>query len=184
MNLDSLIKHTCFEHSHQVSRISALLAENSGYSAEDTSVIEQAALYHDIGKTDISEQILNKPGALTPDEFAVVKTHTTNGYNKITDTISILTVAAEVCRDHHERLDGTGYGGVAGSGIHPFIRLITVADVFDALYSKRAYKAAWGVPEILAFFQAQSGTQFDEGVVLLLFSIIDKILLLYRPEYS
>jgi len=180
MDLDSLIKHTCFGHSRQVSKISALLAESSGFSPDDTSVIEQAALYHDIGKSDIPEQILNKPGALTPDEFEVVKTHTVNGYNKITNTISVLNVAAEVCRDHHERLDGTGYGGIAGPGIHPFVKLISVADVFDALYSKRSYKAAWGVPEILVYFKEQSGTQFDSEVVLLLSSVIDRILPLYQ----
>ena len=183
MNIETLINHTCYAHSRQVSKISALLAENAGYSPDETSLIEQAALYHDIGKTDIPENILNKPGSLTPEEFAVVKTHTVLGYAQITDTINILTIAADVCRDHHERPDGAGYGGVSGRNIHPYTKLITVADVFDALYSKRAYKEAWGMTEIQSFFQAQAGTQFDSGLVMLLFSIIDKILPLYLAEY-
>ena len=180
MNLDTLVENTCFAHSRQVSKISALLAECAGYSPDQAAIIEQAALYHDIGKSDIPEYILNKPGALTPEEFAVVKTHTALGYDKIRDTINILSAAADVCRDHHERPDGAGYRGM--TNIHPYTKLISVADVFDALYSKRAYKAGWSVAEIRDYFKACSGTQFDEGIVALLFSVIDRILLLYQPE--
>jgi len=182
MTLETLINHTCFTHSRQVSKISALLAECAGYSPDETALIEQAALYHDIGKTDIPEQILNKPGALTREEFAIVKTHTELGFNKITETVHILTVAADICRDHHERPDGAGYGGIKDRDIHPYTKLISVADVFDALYSKRAYKEAWDIDKIRGFFHEQSGAQFDAGIVMLLFSVLDKVLPLYHQE--
>ena len=182
MDLNILVQSTCFAHSRQVSKISALLAEHAGYAPNETSLIGQAALYHDIGKTEIPASILNKPGALTSEEFALVKTHTTLGFDKINETIDVLTIAADVCRDHHERPDGAGYGGISESRIHPYTKLITVADVFDALYSKRAYKEPWGIEQIRSFFHEQSGTQFDAGIVLLLFSILDEVLTLYHAE--
>jgi len=182
MTLETLTNQTYYAHSRQVSKICALLAERAGYSRDEIAIIEQAALYHDIGKTGIPEQILNKPGALTPEEFAVVKTHTELGYSKIMETVHILTVAAGVCRDHHERPDGTGYSGMTGRDIHPYSQLISVVDVFDALYSKRPYKEAWDIVRIRDFFSAQSGRQFDAGLVALLFSIIHIVLPLYHSE--
>lgn len=182
MNLDLLVEHTCFEHSNKVSEISAILAECAGYSSDESAVIKQAALYHDVGKTDIPAQILNKPGALSPEEFDLVKTHTRLGHSKILDTISILSVAADVCRDHHERLDGTGYGGLMDSSIHQYTKLISVADVFDALYSKRSYKEGWDIERIRSYFQAQSGIQFDAEIVTILFIIIERILELYQNK--
>ena len=182
MNLNSLVESTCFTHSRQVSKISELLAERAGYTSDEAAIIGQAALYHDIGKTEIPVHILNKPGALTSEEFEVVKTHTTLGFNKINETIDILSIAADICRDHHERPDGAGYGGVSEGDIHPYTKLITVADVFDALYSKRAYKEAWDIDRIRTFFREQAGAQFDAVIVTLLLSILDKILSLYQEE--
>ena len=182
MTLNYLVKSSCYTHSKQVSRISELLAKNAGYTPDEAALIGQAALYHDVGKIEIPAHILNKPGPLTSEEFAVVKTHTTLGFNKINEAINILTIAADVCRDHHERPDGAGYSGISGCSIHPYTKLITVADVFGALYSKRAYKEAWDIDKIRAFFHEQSGSQFDAGIVALFFSILDKILPLYHME--
>ncbi len=182
MELETLVTNTRYEHSRQVSKISAILAERAGYSPKEAVSIGQAALFHDVGKVDIPALILNKPGALTPDEFAVVKTHTELGYNRIMESVKVLMLAAEVCRDHHERNDGSGYAGKTGSDIHPFVKLISVVDIFDALYSQRAYKSRWSISDIRAFFSAHCGTQFDVEVVALLFSSLDIILPLYRPE--
>lgn len=179
MKLDALVEETQYQHSHMVSKISALLAESAGYAPDEVTLIEQAALYHDIGKNDIPRDILNKPGSLTPEEFALVKTHTAHGYNRITDAIGAMSVAAEVCREHHERQDGSGYNGLTDAEIHPYTKLIAVADVFDALYSKRAYKEAWSIPEIQEYFQAQTGVQFEPEMVTLLFSLLEKVLSLY-----
>jgi len=186
MNLETLIESTCFAHSKQVSMISALMAESAGYPPGEISAIRQAALYHDIGKSDIPEQILNKPGALTPEEYEIVKTHTARGYSKITDAVNVLSIAADVCRDHHERPDGSGYCGMTDREIHPYSKIISVADVFDALYSRRSYKEAWDMEKIREFFSTQSGKQFDAGFVKLLFAKMGEILALYPnpPEYA
>ncbi|MDR1204340.1 MAG: HD domain-containing protein [Peptococcaceae bacterium] len=180
MKLDLLAGSTRFEHSRQVSKISALLAERAGYTPEETAMIEEAALYHDIGKADIPKTILNKPGKLTSEEFDIVKTHTELGYRKIMDATKTLSVAATVCQEHHERPDGNGYSHARWTDIHPYAKLISVGDVFDALYSHRAYKPAWSIPEIRAYFREQSGKQFDPEIVCLLLGALDKILLLYK----
>lgn len=170
-----------FDHSRQVSRISVLLAQKAGYSSYETSVIGQAALYHDIGKVAIPESILNKPGALTPEEFAIVKTHTEEGFSQIQEMIEILTVAAVIAREHHERLDGSGYLHLSEREIHPYARLISICDVFDALYSPRSYKPAWDIIRIRDYFDNQS-RQFDRDSVALLFGAMSEILAYYKES--
>ena len=182
MNLDALVESTCYTHSRQVSKICSLLAEKAGYAPDEVAVIAQASLYHDIGKTDIPGHILNKPGALTPAEFEIVKKHTAHGYDRIMEAIGVLSVAADVCRDHHERPDGAGYGGRDGADVHPYTKLISTVDVFDALYSKRAYKEAWDIARIKAFFLEHSGTQFDADTVRLLLSSLGSVLPLYGAD--
>lgn len=181
MNLETLIDSTNFAHSRQVSKISALLAANAGYASEEVSVIEQAALYHDIGKAAVPVAILNKPGALTPDEFAIVKTHTEAGARQLQELADVLTIASQIAREHHERCDGSGYMNLRGSEMHPFSKLISVVDVFDALYSRRSYKEAWEIGKIRDLFEKQA-CQFDPDIVKLLFLNIEKILNLYHTE--
>jgi putative nucleotidyltransferase with HDIG domain len=178
--LNKLLNDTGFAHSKQVAEISALLAAAAGYSEDETALIKQAALYHDIGKMDIPSAILNKPGKLTPEEFEIVKTHTALGHKEILETIEVLAIAARVCREHHERIDGTGYCQISGGDIHPYAKLIAAADVFDALFSQRSYKAAWDIRQICEYFREQSGKQFDCEIVKLLLSAIDAILPLYN----
>lgn len=185
MNLHTLANSTEFEHSRQVARISGLLAYKLGYSQSDVSIISQAAAYHDIGKVAVPSEILNKPGPLTPEEFEIVKTHTELGYAQLAEAAEILSVAAEMAHYHHERVDGHGgYHGLAGSAIHPFTKIVSVADVYDALASKRAYKSRWETSEVCAYFEDQSGRQFDTEVVTVLLSAIQDILLLYKEADS
>lgn len=178
MNLDFIVKSTCFEHSRQVSQISSLLAKTAGYAPADISIIEQAALYHDIGKSAIPAEILNKPGALTPAEFALVKTHTDAGARQLLELANIFTIAGHIAREHHERCDGSGYMNLQGHELHPYSKVIAVADVFDALYSRRPYKDAWDVTKIRDFFEQQV-SQFDAEIVHLLFSVMNHIQNLY-----
>ena len=181
MSIDTLTECASCAHSRQVSKISELLAESMGYAPDEIAVIQQAALLHDIGKINISDKILNKPGILTPEEYELVKTHTTSGYNEIIKVIDSLTLAAEVCRDHHERPDGSGYnGGVTGEHIHPYSSIVAAADVFDALYSERSYKEAWVIDKIIKYFQENSGTQFDAAIVERLLLNIENIQSLYN----
>ena len=185
MSIDELADYDFCAHSRQVAEISALLAESAGYSQEEIVIIKQAALFHDLGKGDIPAQILNKSGALTPEEYELVKTHTTLGYDKIIKVIDALSAAAVVCRDHHECPDGSGYGsGVKDEGIHPYSNIVAAADVFDALYSERPYKEPWDTGKIKEFFQTRSGTQFDAEVVKLLLSNIENIKCLYKRQES
>lgn len=183
MDLHSIADGSDFEHSRQVAEISGLLARKLGYSQSDISIITQAARYHDLGKLAIPKEILNKPGPLTPMEFEIVKTHTNIGSAQLSEAAEILSLAATLAHYHHEKIDGHGgYYGLAGNDIHPFVRLVAVGDVADALLSKRPYKPAWEVGEVINYFKEQSGKQFDGEVVAVLLSVMEEILLLYGKE--
>jgi HD-GYP domain-containing protein (c-di-GMP phosphodiesterase class II) len=177
-HLKQLIESADFAHSKNVSALSRLLALKAGYSEREADVIAQAALFHDVGKDAIPADILNKPGRLTPEEYALVRTHTAIGRDRITEAAEILSAAARAAAEHHERPDGLGYHRLSGREVHPYSPLIAVADVFDALYSKRVYKEAWAVADILAYFESQAGKQFEKAAVRLLFESIEEVIAL------
>lgn len=179
MDLIELMNGTHFEHSQQVAKISRLLAQLSGCSAEETEIIRQAALFHDIGKSAIPASILNKPGKLTAEEFRTVQKHTTLGQNKLTFEAQVLNAATVVAMQHHERLDGSGYLGLEGKDIHPYAKLVAVADVFDALISRRAYKVPWDVEAVSAYLQGLAGVQYDREYVALLLGNMAQVMALY-----
>jgi putative two-component system response regulator len=128
---------------------------------------------HDIGKVAIPDNILLKPGRLTPEEFEVMKTHTTLGAKTLEDVAAsypngggFLTMAREIALTHHERYDGKGYPhGLAGDAIPLSARITSVADVYDALTSKRVYKDAYPHDVAMRIIQEGSGTQFDPRIV-------------------
>jgi HD-GYP domain-containing protein (c-di-GMP phosphodiesterase class II) len=182
MDLPTLESMTHFEHSRKVSQISGLLAQANGFDPKTAQVIEHAALYHDVGKSSIPASILYKPGKLTPEEFELVKRHTSIGSRQINKVLRILTLAASLAQYHHESYDGTGYHGLAGEEIPQYARLVAVADVFDALISKRVYKEAWGADKVLKYLEDNAGTQFDNKYVKLLLDSADKILELYQND--
>jgi len=136
------------------------------------SMIKASAL-HDIGKIGISDSILLKPGKLTPEEFEVIKTHTSIG-SQIIDSIAAslpdndmyLKYANEICHCHHERWDGTGYPcGLKGEDIPISARIISVVDVYDALVSPRCYKGAYPHDVSIEIITEGRGTQFDPDIV-------------------
>lgn len=178
MDLISLEHATHYKHSQMVSQISGILARNAGYTGLDEKVIRQSALLHDIGKVCIPPSILNKPAALTAQEYSIVKTHTALGQQQISEAIQILVIAAIVAQ-HHEHFDGGGYMGLKGDQIHPFARIVSASDVCDALLSKRAYKDAWSQERVRDYFKEQAGKQFGQEVVELLLRSYDEILALY-----
>lgn len=180
MDLITLEKTPHFEHSRKVSQISGLLAKAAGYGPEQVHIIEQAALFHDVGKSYIPAEILFKPGKLTESEFAIVKQHTVLGHQQIKDTLRVLAIADAMANYHHEKYDGTGYHGLSGEGIPLDARLVAVADVFDALFSKRVYKDAWSVDDVLKYMEENAGTQFDKDFIKLLLLQISEILELYH----
>ena len=130
-------------------------------------VLRVAAMLHDIGKVAISDAILKKPGKLTDDEYEVMKTHPVAGEQLFSSQFSSLDeMSATIALEHHERWDGKGYPrGLSGSSISIEGRIVALADVFDALSSKRAYKEAWTEAAVLEEIQRVSGTQFDSAVV-------------------
>ena len=182
MDMDKLLQSTQYDHSRQVARISTLLARLAGYTPAETETIGQAALFHDIGKTAIPTAILNTPGALTQEEYAVVKTHTAIGQERLSQAVQTLAAAIIVAQQHHERLDGSGYLRMEDKDIHPYAKLIAVADVFDALVSRRSYKEPWGIDRTGAYLQDLAGVQFECRIVALLLSNMDQVLALYGPE--
>jgi putative two-component system response regulator len=154
------------QHTERVGQMAALLAKQIGLPDSQVSLIRRAAPLHDVGKIGIPDTILLKLGKLTDDEFALVKTHTTIGARILSGSrFPILRLAEEIAFNHHERWDGDGYVGVSRDAIPLAGRIVTVADVFDALTQKRPYKAAWPVGDAVGEIDRQRGRQFDPALV-------------------
>lgn len=151
-------------HSIRVGAYSKVIAENMGMSSDEVDNIYYIALLHDIGKIAIPDSILNKPGRLTDEEFAVMKSHTTRGA-AILKGISTIPQIVEGAKSHHEKYDGSGYPeGISGENI-PFVaRIICCADCFDAMASKRVYKEPFSLDVIIGEFERCAGTQFDPEI--------------------
>ena len=135
-----------------------LIARATGESDAQCETIFLASPMHDVGKVATPDAILLKPGRLTVDEFTIMKTHARDGYDIMRDGKSrLLRMAADIALTHHERFDGAGYPlGVRGRAIPLSGRIVALADVFDALTSKRVYKPAWTVEESLTEIQARN----------------------------
>lgn len=172
-------------HVKRVSKYCELLAEEYGLSKRDTMLLSHATPIHDIGKIAIPDNILLKPGKLTPEEFYIMKSHTTIGYNLLKNSNrEILKTAAIAAHEHHERYDGKGYPrGLEGEEIHIFGRITAIADVFDALGSPRIYKKAWVINDILMYFKEERGNHFDPDLVDILFDNLDRFLQI-KEKYS
>jgi len=157
------------QHVRRVSEYSGLLAEIAGLSTQDVELVRDAAPLHDTGKVAVPDAILNKPGRLTPDEFAVMQRHTEYGYQMLSgSTRPLLKAAATIALEHHERWDGTGYPRhLAGEDIHLFARIVALADVFDALSFARVYKPAWSDESIRDLFAREAGQHFDPQLAAL-----------------
>ncbi|MDO8283863.1 MAG: response regulator [Rhodoferax sp.] len=154
-------------HILRMAHYSQLIARGLGLSITDQDLLLEAAPMHDIGKVGIADKILLKPGRLDADEFEVMKQHAIYGYELLHGSSSrVLQAGAEIARGHHEKFDGSGYpGGIAGSDIPIFSRIVAVADVFDALTSERPYKKAWTLEAAVDFLVQGSGSHFDPQCV-------------------
>lgn len=150
-------------HVKRVSAMCELLGRLSGFEQKDLTLIKLASPLHDIGKVGIPDSILQKPGKLDDTEFCEMKNHTLIGHRTLANLQRKLLKAADlIAYEHHERYDGTGYPrGIKGAEIHPYARITSICDVFDALANKRVYKPAWPKEDIVAEFHKQLGKQFD-----------------------
>ena len=161
-------------HSHRVAKYTTMLAKRLGKSDEELTRIHRIALLHDIGKISIPDRVLNKPGRLDDDEFAIMKTHSPNGADILKD-ISLEPDLALGAGYHHERIDGHGYpNGLAGDEIPEIAQIIAVADTFDAMYSTRPYRKKMELSDIAAEIKRVSGTQLNPEVAQALLDMIDE----------
>jgi len=152
-------------HIRRVSCYCGAVAGAVGSTAEFIEQITYSSPMHDIGKISIPSEILSKPGKLTTDEFEVIKQHTVNGA-RILSGIPFLTMAREIALTHHERYDGTGYpAGLRGDDIPISGRMVAVADVFDALISRRPYKEPYTFEDSLDIMSAEAGKHFDPQIL-------------------
>jgi len=149
-------------HVIRIAQYCRAIAEGMGLSGEECTSIEMASPMHDVGKIGISDTVLLKPGKLEDEEWELMKTHTTIGYDILKGSPSgYLKLGAEIALCHHEKWDGSGYpAGLSGKNIPLAARIVAVADVYDALRSDRPYKQAWPVEEVLAYIKKESGRHF------------------------
>ncbi len=155
------------QHTERVATLAELIAGELGMGAQQLATVRLAAPLHDIGKLGIPDQILLKPGGLTDDEQAVMKTHTTIGAHILGESeYPVLVMAREIALTHHERWDGVGYpAGLRASAIPIAGRIVAVADVFDAITHERPYKQALPADYAISEITRASGAQFDADVV-------------------
>jgi putative two-component system response regulator len=155
------------DHISRVAHISQIIARDIGLSNDDCRMIYLAAPLHDVGKIGISDNILLKPGKLTLEERAEMEKHVEIGVGILGNgTSNLLQVAEAIAAGHHEKWDGTGYPkGLSGADIPIEARIVSVADVFDALCSERPYKKRWTLEDARYFIAQQSGTHFDPACV-------------------
>jgi len=146
--------------------MAAQLGKHLGLSVEDLAHLRHGAYLHDLGKLCVPDEVLRKPGSLTPDEWITMKGHAVQGYELATRIAGLSVETLSVIHSHHEHWDGTGYpDGLAGTDIPLNARIFAVCDVYDALISERPYKQAWTPEDAISEIEAQSGRQFDPQVV-------------------
>jgi HD-GYP domain-containing protein (c-di-GMP phosphodiesterase class II) len=151
-------------HSRRVSRYAAGIARQMGLPREQVARVRRAAAVHDIGKLEMPARIVNKPGPLDADEFALVKRHAEAGERMVAGLGDEELTA--IVRHHHERLDGSGYpDGLTGEEIPLGARIVAVADTFDALTSVRPYRSASRHRDALVLLSAEAGAQLDPDAV-------------------
>ncbi|MDN5128742.1 HD domain-containing protein [Aliarcobacter butzleri] len=165
-------------HVVRVAEYSYLLAKLAGLAEQEALILKQASPMHDIGKVGIPDNILNKPGKLTPEEFEIMKTHAVIGYEMLKHSNrEILKASSIVALTHHEKWDGSGYPKkLKGEEIHIFGRITAIADVIDALGHDRVYKKAWDLDKILELFREEKGKHFDPELIDIFFDNLDEIL--------
>ena len=164
-------------HVNRMARVTAYLASQLGLGDDQIQLIRAAAPMHDVGKIATPEEILRKPGPLTPEERTEMERHAEIGHKILSGSQSeLLRMAARIALTHHERFDGTGYPqGLEGEEIPIEGRIVAVADVFDALLSDRPYRPALGIDEAIETIREGRGTQFDPEVADVLLEHSDAV---------
>jgi two-component system response regulator RpfG len=164
-------------HVVRMAKYSRQIAEALGLSEKECDEIEYAAPMHDIGKIGVSDEVLLKPGKFEQQEWLTMQQHTTIGHAILSNSQSrYIQTGSIIALNHHERFDGTGYPhGIAGKDIPLVARIVSVADVYDALISKRPYKKPWTLTDAQDYLEKHAGIQFDPVCVEAFFERIDTI---------
>lgn len=170
VTLGEVVEKHFDETSQHVNRMSEMMyrfAKVVGYPHMEAEMIKVGSTLHDVGKIGIPDAILKKPGKLTPEEFTCIKEHTEIGHKILSRSdLEILSIAAEIALNHHEKFDGSGYpSGLKGEGIPKLARMLAILDVFDAMTHKRVYKEAAEVTEALEYITKQKDRHFDPELV-------------------
>lgn len=155
-----------FSHSVNVCVLSLITGISMNFEEEKLKELGIGAMLHDVGKIRIPNEILNKPGELTEEEYNIVKKHTNYGYEMLKRSKVLSTYASYIALTHHERYDGEGYPlGLRGEEIHEFSRIVAIADVYDAITSDRVYKRRINVNEAVEYLIGMGNHQFDYNIV-------------------
>lgn len=158
--------HDTGAHVKRVSEYTKILCQALGMSDEDVWLVSTAAMMHDVGKLMVPAEILNKPAKLTQEEFSEVKKHVEYGQKMMENAPGeLMQVSTQIAHEHHERFNGEGYLHKSGEEISLYARIVAIADVFDALVSRRPYKEPWDLDKAKQEIISQSGKQFDPELV-------------------
>jgi putative nucleotidyltransferase with HDIG domain len=161
-------------HSDRVTRYSLIIAKELALTSEEIEKIRISAQLHDVGKIGIEDRILKKPGALTPDEYEIMKQHTSKGAS-ILRPVTMLKEMIPGIELHHESLDGRGYPhGLKGDQVPLMPRIITVADTFDAMTTNRPYQAAMDPEYVVRIVNSLANTKFDPRVVAAITAVFER----------
>jgi hypothetical protein len=161
-------------HQHRVALGAFQLGQALSLTPEELRVLVQGGVVHDIGKLEVPDEILNKPGPLTADERKAIEKHTVAGYEMCAQ-LGFMGGELSVIRSHHERVDGQGYpDNLAGDKIPLLARIMAVSDVYDALTSARAYRQAWSQDEAIGYMMQNRGTQFEPRLVNIWVELVRK----------
>ena len=172
INLSTYDNYT-YTHSVNVNILSVILGVACGLTDDDLKKLSQAALLHDIGKTCVPIEILNKPGKLNEEEWEEMRKHPRYGYNMLKDNHDISSVTRNAILSHHENGDGSGYPrGLTSDRIHLFAKIIHIADVYDALTTKRIYKDAMNPADALEYLMANADRLFDRQLLTIFMEYI------------
>jgi len=179
--LGEVVENRSKETAHHVRRVaeySTLLASRLGLGSEEIETLRLASPMHDVGKIGVPDAILNKPGPLTDEEFRVMTSHTGIGHDILKGSKrGVMQAASLIALQHHEFWNGKGYPqGLAGEQIHVFGRITALADVFDALGTRRVYRGPWELARILKLIGEERGRMFDPQMVDLFFGHLDEFL--------
>lgn len=161
-------------HMDRTADIAVMIAERMGMAEDDMAGLRLAAMVHDIGKVAVPSHLLNKQGELSDAEFTVIKAHAEVGA-EIFKGLGVVWPIARMIREHHERLDGSGYPlGLTGDEMLPQSKVLAVADVIDAIITHRPYRRGLGKDEVVGYLLEGKGTLFDPQVVDIALSLMDE----------